>query len=94
MPWRPPRTKHATPLTPSGGLDDAERRALAAMLDDPRRALRAEALARFGVARSTARDALERLRQAGHLELDAERRAFVVDPLLERWIQAGREELR
>jgi len=76
------------------GLDDAERRALAAMLDDPQRALRAEALARFGVARSTARDALERLRQAGHLELDAERRAFVVDPLLERWIQAGREELR
>lgn len=50
------------------------------------------ALAGLGLARSTARDARERLLEAGHLRRSDDR-LEIVDPLLARWVASGREGL-
>lgn len=75
-----------------GGLDDSERRVIAAVAANPAGPLRKETLAPLGLARATARDALARLEHAGHLAPDGELVRFT-DPLLGRWVSHGRQGL-
>jgi hypothetical protein len=73
------------------GLDDAERRTLAAIAISPD-PLKKAVLDEFKLPRSTARGARDRLMESGHVhgqpsELE------IVDPLLELWVRRGRQGL-
>ena len=74
------------------GFEDGERRTLAAVAGSGGHPTRRSALQAADVPRSTVREALERLCDAGHL-VEAEDGAWrFVDPLLERWVAEGRQE--
>ena len=75
-----------------GGFDDSERRVIAAVAANPAGPLRKEILEPLGLARTTGRDALARLKHVGHLTVDGERARFT-DPLLGRWVANGRQGL-
>lgn len=75
-----------------GGLDDSERRVIAAVAANPSGPLRKETLGPLGLPRATGRDALARLEHAGHIAADGERVRFT-DPLLGRWVGSGRQGL-
>jgi hypothetical protein len=71
------------------GLSDSDRRALVAVASAPGSPTGQQALGQVGLARETARDAIDRLVDAGHVaELGG--RLAVTDPLLERWLAGGR----
>jgi len=72
------------------GLTDSERRALAAVATSAGRPTRREALDRLDLPRTTAQEALARLRDDGQIALDADGRWSFVDPLFGRWIAEGR----
>jgi hypothetical protein len=74
------------------GLSDAERRAIAAIARGPRRLLKKEVLEELQLARSTARDARDRLIDEGYVETEGED-LEIVDPLLALWIVRGRQAL-
>jgi uncharacterized protein len=73
------------------GLDDAERRTLVAIAgsSDP---LKKEVLNDLQLARSTARDARDRLIEEGYVQVDS-RALEPVDPLLALWVLRRREGL-
>lgn len=75
-----------------GGLDDGERRLLAAVATNPAGPLRKETLEPLGLPRATGQDALVRLQHAGHLVSDGEVVRFT-DPLLGRWVANDRQGL-
>lgn len=71
------------------GLSDSDRRALVAVASAPGSPTGKQALGQVGLARETARDAIERLLDVGHVaELGG--RLVVTDPLLDRWLAGGR----
>lgn len=74
------------------GLADADRRALAAIARGPRLLLRKQVLEDLKLARSTARDARDRLVESGHVQTDGDA-LEIVDPLLARWVAHGRQAL-
>jgi uncharacterized protein len=74
------------------GLADADRRALAAIASGPRLLLKKQVLEELGLARSTARDARDRLIEAGHVRADGEE-LEIIDPLLALWVARGRQGL-
>ena len=74
------------------GLADAERRALAAISRGPGMLMRKSVLDELQLARSTARDARDRLIDEGYVQGEGDD-LEIVDPLLELWIANGREEL-
>lgn len=71
------------------GLDPSERRVLTLVATGGSMSSQT-ALAAVGLARTTARDARERLVAAGHLQI-SDGGPRVVDPLLARWVAAGRQ---
>jgi len=71
------------------GLSDSDRRALVAVASAPGSPTGKQALSQVGLARETARDAIERLLDAGHVAALGEK-LVVTDPLLERWLAGGR----
>jgi uncharacterized protein len=71
------------------GLYDSDRRALVAVASGPGSPTGKQALGAVGLARETARDAIDRLLDAGHL-VEHGRQPVVTDPLLERWLVGGR----
>jgi hypothetical protein len=74
------------------GLADAERRTLAAIASGPRLLLKKQVLEELALARSTARDARDRLIEAGHVRADGEE-LEIIDPLLALWVARGRQGL-
>ena len=72
------------------GLGDGERRALAAVAASDGNPTRGQALEAVDLARTTAQEALVRLKDDGHLTIDASRRWRFVDPFFGRWIAGGR----
>ena len=72
------------------GLADSERRALAAVAASGGRPTRGQALDHLDLPRTTAQEALARLRDDGQLYLDEGGRWRFVDPLFGRWIAEGR----
>jgi uncharacterized protein len=74
------------------GLHDAERRALAAIASGPGLLLKKRVLEELQLARSTARDARDRLIDAGHVQGEADD-LEIVDPLLALWVVRGRQGL-
>jgi hypothetical protein len=72
------------------GLADAERRALAAIARGPGQLMRKGVLDELQLARSTARDARDRLIEEGYVQGEGDE-LEIVDPLLARWIAAGRQ---
>ncbi|HET8861865.1 MAG TPA: hypothetical protein VFM94_01275 [Solirubrobacterales bacterium] len=74
------------------GLADAERRTLAAIASGPRLLLKKQVLEGLALARSTARDARDRLIDAGHVRADGEE-LEIIDPLLALWVARGRQGL-
>ncbi len=74
------------------GLADAERRALAAIARGPGLLMRKSVLDELQLARSTARDARDRLIEEGYVQGEGDE-LEIVDPLLARWIAAGRQGL-
>lgn len=74
------------------GLADAERRVLAAIARGPGRSSRKEILDELGLARSTARDARDRLIEEGYLQGEGDG-VEIVDPLLALWTARGRQGL-
>lgn len=74
------------------GLADAERRTLAAIASGPRLLLKKQVLEELALARSTARDARDRLIEAGHVRADGEE-LEIIDPLLALWVACGRQGL-
>lgn len=73
------------------GLDDGERRTLAAIAAGDGHPTRKSALAAGDIARSTALGALERLVDAGQIRRVEDRFNFV-DPLFADWVARGRPE--
>jgi hypothetical protein len=73
------------------GMADGERRALAAVAWSGGRPTGSQALGTVDIARSTAVEALVRLRDEGHLA-EADRTWHFIDPLFERWVAQGRLE--
>jgi len=73
------------------GLGDSERRMLAAIAAGPG-SMRKGVLDELGLARSTARDARDRLIDEGYVWGDEES-LELVDPLLSRWVDNGRQDL-
>lgn len=73
------------------GLDETSRRVIAAIALHGATWTRGEVLTRFVLARTTAREAATRLGREGFLAEDGSPR--LVDPLLARWIAAGRQGL-
>jgi len=71
------------------GLDDGERRTLAAVVASGGRPTRSEALRTADVPRTTVVEALVRLSDAGHIEESGEGWRLI-DPLFARWIALGR----
>ena len=71
------------------GLDDGERRALAAVVASGGRPTHAEGLWAADAPRMTVVEALTRLRDAGHVEEPGEGWQLI-DPLFARWIALGR----
>lgn len=71
------------------GLSDSDRRALVVVASAPGSPTAKQALAEVALPRETARDAIDRLLDEGHL-FDAGQRLVVTDPLLERWPIGGR----
>ena len=74
------------------GLDDAERRALAAIARGPGMLMRKSVLDELQLARSTARDARDRLIDEGYVQGEGED-LEIVDPLLALWVANGRQSL-
>jgi uncharacterized protein len=74
------------------GLADAERRALAAIARGPGLLMKKSVLDELQLARSTARDARDRLIDEGYIRGEADE-LEIVDPLLASWIAAGRQSL-
>lgn len=74
------------------GLADADRRTLAAIASGPRLLLKKQVLEGLALARSTARDARDRLIAAGHVRADGDA-LEIVDPLLALWVVRGRQGL-
>jgi len=74
------------------GLDDAERRTLAAIAHSPGPFMRKAVLEELQLARSTARDAHRRLVDDGYVHGEGDE-VEIVDPLLALWIANGREGL-
>lgn len=74
------------------GLADAERRALAAIASGPGFLTKQSVLDELQLARSTARDARDRLLDEGYLRGEGDELG-IVDPLLASWIAAGRQNL-
>jgi hypothetical protein len=74
------------------GLGDAERRALAAIARGPGQLMRKSVLDELQLARSTARDARDRLVEDGYVQGEGDE-LEIVDPLLELWIAGGRQGL-
>ncbi len=74
------------------GLDDAERRTLAAIARASGQFMRKAVLEELQLARSTARDAHRRLLDDGYVHGEGES-LEIVDPLLALWIANGREGL-
>jgi uncharacterized protein len=74
------------------GLTDADRRALAAIASGPRLLLKKQVLEELSLARSTARDARDRLIEAGHVRADGPD-LEIIDPLLALWVVRGRQGL-
>lgn len=72
------------------GLADVERRALAALARGPDLLTKKAVLDELGLARSTARDARDRLVEEGYVHRDGPD-LEIVDPLLALWIANGRE---
>ena len=71
------------------GLDDGQRRTLAAIAASGGRPTRSDALRAADVPRSTVVEALVRLRDEGHVH-DADGLWHLIDPLFARWIARGR----
>lgn len=71
------------------GLDPSERRVLTLVASGGSLSSQV-ALAAAGLARTTARDARDRLVAAGHVEV-VDDRLRIVDPLLARWVAGGRQ---
>jgi uncharacterized protein len=71
------------------GLDDGERRTLAAVVVSGGRPTRSDALDTVDVPRTTVVEALVRLRDAGHVA-EVDRVWHLIDPLFARWIAEGR----
>lgn len=74
------------------GLGDAERRALAAIARGPGQLTRKSVLDELQLARSTARDARDRLVEEGYVQGEGDE-LEIVDPLLELWVATGRQGL-
>jgi uncharacterized protein len=74
------------------GLADAERRALAAIARGPGLLMKKNVLDELQLARSTARDARDRLIDEGYVQGEGDE-LEIVDPLLASWIAAGRQDL-
>jgi hypothetical protein len=74
------------------GLGDAERRALAAIARGPGHLMKKNVLDDLHLARSTARDARDRLIDAGHVRSEDDE-AEIIDPLFTLWIAGGRQGL-
>jgi hypothetical protein len=74
------------------GLADAERRTLAAIARGPGLLMKKTVLDELQLARSTARDARDRLIDEGYVLGEADE-LEIVDPLLASWIAAGRQGL-
>lgn len=74
------------------GLTDASRRALAAIASGPRLLLKKRVLEELNLPRSTARDARDRLVEAGHVRVAGED-LEIVDPLFALWVLRGRQGL-
>lgn len=72
-------------------LGEVERRVLVAVATEPERVTHKQVLEPLGLKRQTARDALVRLRDAGHIGQRGDR-FEIVDPLLARWLAEGRPE--
>jgi hypothetical protein len=73
------------------GMDDGERRTLAAVAVSGGRPTRSSALEAVDVPRTTVVEALVRLRDGGHLT-EADGTWRFVDPLFARWVARGRPE--
>jgi uncharacterized protein len=73
------------------GLDDGERRALAALVLSHGKPTGATGLHAADAPRSTVTDALARLRDTGHV-FSVDGRFEPVDPLFSHWIERGRLE--
>lgn len=74
------------------GLADAEKRALAAIARGPGLLLKKSVLDELQLARSTARDARDRLIDEGYVRGEGDE-LEIVDPLLASWVAAGRQSL-
>lgn len=74
------------------GLADAERRALAVIARGPDLLTKKSVLDELQLARSTARDARDRLIDEGHVRGE-DGNLEIVDPLLSLWIVNGRQDL-
>jgi hypothetical protein len=74
------------------GLADAERRALAAIARGPGLLMKKSVLDELQLARSTARDARDRLIDEGYVRGEGDE-LEIVDPFLASWIAAGRQGL-
>jgi hypothetical protein len=72
------------------GLGDADRRALAAIARGPGFLMKKSVLDEIQLARSTARDARDRLTEEGYVQGEGDE-LEIVDPLLALWIAAGRQ---
>jgi len=72
------------------GLADAERRALAAIARGPGLLTKKSVLDELQLARSTARDARDRLVDEGYIRGEGDE-LEIVDPLLASWVAAGRQ---
>lgn len=72
------------------GLDDAERRTLAALASAPDEFMAKRVLDELGLARSTARDARDRLIDEGFL-IQTDTDLEIVDPLLALWVASSRQ---
>lgn len=74
------------------GLADAERRVLAAIARGPGLLMQKGVLGELQLARSTARDARDRMIDEGYVRGEGDD-LEIVDPLLARWIATGRQGL-
>lgn len=75
------------------GLSDVERRVLGALASREDTLLSKAALERWGLGKSSAAAARDRLIERGHIERGAGDQARIVDPLFGAWITAGRRPL-
>jgi uncharacterized protein len=74
------------------GLGDAERRVLAAIARGPGLLMKKSVLDDLHLARSTARDARDRLIDEGHVR-GGDEEAEIIDPLFALWVAGGRQGL-